>query len=90
MTRGPATALRTEEFVGVLALGLSTEEPTCGVRGDSLVAHQLSEVLPPGLQHGFVDVQSFAEFVLGLPRPGARAGASDRYAGPLRIDAMES
>jgi hypothetical protein len=63
---GSATALRTEEFVGVLALGLSTEEPTCGVGGDSLVAHQLSEVLPPDLQHGFVDVQSFAEFVLGL------------------------
>ena len=37
------------------------------VRGASLEsAHQLSEVLPPGLQHGFVDVQSFGQLILGL------------------------
>jgi len=42
---GPATALRTLRLVGILTLVLPSEKPTSSICGDSLVAHQLCEVL---------------------------------------------
>jgi hypothetical protein len=53
-------------------------------------AHQLSEVLPPRLQQGFVDVQAFAQFVFGLHDQVDMRVFLIGMEGPSRIDASGS